>query len=84
MAITTGAAIATALLLTACAAVARGVNIMDYGALANDSSLAACDSNAVALVKAFAAANASSSDRVVLVPTGRTFTIRNVTISEVC
>lgn len=54
-----------------------------FGAIPNDSSDATAAVNSAAIAKAFLYANASSTDRVVLVPAGMNFTIFKTGVENV-
>lgn len=58
-------------------------DIREFGAISGDSSDATATVNSAAILKAILAANASSTDRTVLVPAGLNFTVFNTSISNV-
>eukprot|EP00455_Lapot_gusevi_P054830 TRINITY_DN885_c0_g1_i1.p1 TRINITY_DN885_c0_g1~~TRINITY_DN885_c0_g1_i1.p1 ORF type:complete len:433 (+),score=162.00 TRINITY_DN885_c0_g1_i1:85-1383(+) len=57
-------------------------SIVDFGAIPNDDSVAASETNTRALVNALLAANASSSDRTALIPAGSSYYIFTVNLTS--
>lgn len=76
------AAMRSLVVLACVAACASAFNIMQFGAVPGDSSDSAASANSVALLKTFLAANASASDRVVLIPATQNFTIFTVALAN--
>ena len=61
---------------------ASGHRLEDYGGLEGVTGLDAGKANSEALEAAFLAANSSSTDRVVEIPQGSTYTVMSATIAN--
>jgi len=57
-------------------------NIEDYGAVSDDAADATCMQNSESIIHALLAANASSSDKAVLVPANGTYCVVRVNVTH--